>query len=98
MKVEKETSLNELMGTFPAGHRALSDYNRLLDELEKERVRSAGRGVAALSYYHSNEFKTGDYGHSASLDDVIGLRTRKEQLEQALKDIETLVKKGLNNV
>lgn len=98
MSIEKEMSLNELIGTLPAGYKAVKEYNDLLDELEKERVRLAGCGVAALGYHHANSLSIGDYGHSASLDDVIKLRKRKEQLERALIDIYSLLEETMDNV
>lgn len=44
----------------------------LTSELERERVRLAGCGVAALGY--GEKLEPGTYGHSASYDDVMRLR------------------------
>lgn len=46
------------------------------EEHERERIRLAGCGVAALGYVKADEFKPGDYAHSASLDDVMALRAK----------------------
>jgi hypothetical protein len=54
---------------------------------ERERVRLAGCGVAALGYVKDDEMKPGDYGHSASLDDVLRLRAREAHYRVTLEMI-----------
>lgn len=56
------------------------ELNATRDELERERVRLAGAGAAAIGY--AKDVKPGDYGHSASLDDVNRLYDEKERLRK----------------
>jgi hypothetical protein len=51
-------------------------------DAERERVRLAGCGVAALGYVKDGELKPGDYGHSASRDDVLRLRQERDELAE----------------
>jgi regulator of replication initiation timing len=67
--------------------RLRAEVERLKNELEQDRVRLAGCGVAALGYVQADELKPGDYGHSASLDDVMRLRLENERLRRALERI-----------
>lgn len=60
------------------------ELNRTKEELERERIRLAGCGVAAMGAVAPGEIKPGDYAHSASLDDIIRFR---EKHEKAKKDI-----------
>lgn len=57
-------------------------HDELRDELERERVRLAGCGVAAFGYVNRGEIKPGDYGWSASLGDVLDLRDRHDELRR----------------
>lgn len=52
------------------------------EEAEKARVQLAAAGVAALGYVKEGEINPGDYGHSASLDDVMRLRKENEVLRK----------------
>ena len=62
---------------------------KLKAELEQERVRLAGCGCEALGY--AKDCKKGDYGYSASLQDVRDLRLKY----QALKAENFTIKKKL---
>ena len=52
----------------------------LKDELERERVRLAACGVAAMGYEDKGPLDPGSYGYSASYDDV--LRFRKQLIAE----------------
>lgn len=54
-----------------------------LNDLDQTRVQLAGCGVAALG--SGNEVQKGDYGYSASFDDVRKLRHRFDRLLDAAK-------------
>lgn len=56
----------------------LQQIDRLSSELEQERVKHAGCGACALGYYEG--VKKGDYGWSPSVQEVINLYEKKEQL------------------
>lgn len=56
------------------------ELNQAKEELERERVRLAGCGVAAIGY--AKDVQPGSYGHSASLDDVNRLHAEKERLRE----------------
>jgi len=62
---------------------ALADVERLKKELEQERVRLAGCGVAALGY--GEELSKDSYGFSASYQDVLNLRKKYESEVERLK-------------
>lgn len=51
-------------------------------DLERERIRLAGCGIAALGH-GADDVNPGDWAHSASLDDVKGLRKRWLAAEEA---------------
>lgn len=79
-KIEQKHAVNNLM------------LMKLTEELAKEkaaaeqaRVQLAGCGVAALGY--PVDVKPGDYGHSASLEDVKKIRKEKDELEKKAKQI-----------
>lgn len=65
---------------------AADEIQRLLDELETERLKLAACGVAALGYFEGCK----DKYRSASLDDVLRLYDEKEHLRKELeRDAET---------
>lgn len=70
------------------------ELNATKAELERERVRLAATGVAAMGAVAVGEFKPGDYAHSASLDDVLRFR---EKHEKAKKDIANLASISAND-
>jgi hypothetical protein len=78
--------------------RLLAENVKLRDELERERVRLAACGVLAQSNTNEslarNTMKAGDYGHSASADDVTAAvareiyhREKAERYRAALSDV-----------
>lgn len=84
-KIEREMRANSLEGTVIAILDAVSVAEKLVrrerDELERERTRLAGCGVAALGYVQE---PVPEYGDSASLQDVLRLRKRAEAAERML--------------
>lgn len=76
-RIDDITSLHRKDAEIHAQLRA--DHTRLLAELEQVRVQLAGCGAGALGY--ADDCKPGDYGWSASLGDVISLRSRAEKAE-----------------
>lgn len=66
--------------------RAEKRARRSEEECERERVRLAGCGTAALGYSGA-EVKPGDYAHSASYDDVMRLRARADAAEARLASV-----------
>jgi hypothetical protein len=54
-------------------------------DLDRERVRLAGCGVAAIGDKSALDVKPGDYAHSASLDDVVRLRARADKLSDVVR-------------
>lgn len=80
------TDVVEVIDALTARLRAaLADVARLTEELERERVRLAGCGVAALGYATGDNAITPDsYGWSASFGDVLELRQKYDEARAAL--------------
>lgn len=67
---------------------AVLERDETLGELEHERVRLAGCGVAALGGTEEHHIvKPGDYGCSASYGDVLKLRAERDRLAAVLADV-----------
>jgi len=64
-----------------------NELNATREELERERVRLAGCAVAAHGGVKPGELQPGDYGHSASLDDVLHLREKNEKFKKDIANV-----------
>ena len=68
--------------------RLTDELSATKEELERERVRLAGCGVAALGgATGDNDVKPGDYGHSASFDDVKRLYDQNDKARKGIANI-----------
>ena len=73
---------------------ALFDMHaKVVEELERERVRLAGCGVAAIGGEVS-DVTPGSFGHSASLDDVVKLRADRDRIAGVMERVRELFDTG----
>lgn len=63
-------------------------------EVEQERVRLAGCGVAALGYAKAQDVPVGTYGYSASLADVMRLRAEADGLRDTVQEACRYLREG----
>jgi len=97
----QKAEVERLDGQLKAKHKLLADHvnevERLKAENEKLQVQLAGCSVAALGGTN-NIAKQGDFGWSASYQDVVNLYARKDKLCEALEKARTyLEERGIRH-